>query len=87
MENSTFSWQERTNEQTFRFNDVPYDTEVFLTITPYRDDQKKHWAASKTVNFIISKPSTWDSVSLGAIPYAPRCTIQNISTRTKKNMK
>ena len=86
VENSNLSWQEWTDSQTFTFNDVPYDTVIFLTITPYRDNSKKHWAASKTIQFVISKPTTssWSSLSLEWSPYTPKCTIQNISTRTTK---
>lgn len=86
VENSNLSGQEWTNTPNFTFNDVPYDTVIFFTITPYWDNAKRHGAASKTVQFVISKAntSTWTSLSLDGIPYAPNCSIQNIATRTKK---
>ena len=54
----TLSWKERSEKTSFRFNDVPYDTTVNLAITPYRNNQSKHWAASKTIQFVISKNQT-----------------------------
>lgn len=52
---NTLSWKERSEKTSFRFKDVPYDTIVNLNITPYRNNQSKHGAASKTIKFIISK--------------------------------
>lgn len=88
INNSSLSWQERTNTESFVFTDVPYDTEIFLTITPYRDNSTKHGAASKTIQFIITKPDTQANTGnvwiWEVINNTPRCTIQNISTRTTK---
>lgn len=55
IEWSTLSWKDRSETTSFKFNDVPYDTIVKLNITPYRSNQTKHWAASKTIQFVISK--------------------------------
>ncbi len=52
---NTLSWKERSEKNSFRFKDVPYDTIVNLNITPYRNNQSKHGAASKTIKFMISK--------------------------------
>ncbi len=52
---NTLSWKERSEKNSFKFKDVPYDTIVNLNITPYWDNQSKHGAASKTIKFIISK--------------------------------
>lgn len=82
-----FSWQKWTDSESFVFTNVPYDREIFMNITPYREGQQKHGAASKTVQFVISKPSTlsWQWVNMADIsPNVPRCTVQNISLRTKK---
>lgn len=86
VENSTLSGQEWTDTTKFTFNAVPYDTPILFTITPYWDNAKRHWSASKTIQFVISKANTntGTSLSIGAVPYTPRCSIQNISTRTKK---
>jgi len=55
---NTLSWKERSENNYFKFKDVPYDTIVNLTITPYRDKQKQHGVASKTIQFVISKDQT-----------------------------
>jgi hypothetical protein len=52
------SWKDWSDKSSFKFRDVPYDTVVNLTITPYRNNQSKHWAASKTIQFVISKNQT-----------------------------
>ena len=52
---NSLSWKEWSENNYFMFKDVPYDTIVNLTITPYRDKQKQHGAASKTIQFVISK--------------------------------
>jgi len=82
----TISWENRTESQSFVFTDIPYNTTVNLTITPYRDNSKKHWSASKTIQFIITKPwdssNTWNAIDSQSL--IPRCTVQNITTRTKK---
>lgn len=54
----TLSWKDRTESPNFKFRDVPYDTVINLTITPYRNRQTNHWAASKTIQFVISKNQT-----------------------------
>ena len=54
------SWEEQTEKQTFTFTDVPYDQEINLNITPVRKNSlnmSTHWAASKTIQFIITKPN------------------------------
>ena len=61
IEWNALSWQERSEKTSFKFNDVPYDTTVNLTITPYRSNQSKHGTASKTIQFVISKnQSCWN---------------------------
>lgn len=55
IEGTTLSWKERSETTSFKFNDVPYDTTINLNITPYRANTSKHWAASKTIQFVISK--------------------------------
>lgn len=81
---SNFSWQKWTDLESFVFTNVPYDKEIFMNITPYREGQQKHWAASKTVQFVISKPSitSWQVNLFEA--NVPKCTVQNISLRTTK---
>ena len=56
------TWSEWTEKKAFKFNDVPYDTNINVNITPFRDkNNNKHWAASKTIQFIISKTnSCWN---------------------------
>ena len=86
-ENNTLN--EKTDTKSFQFTDVPYDTVLNVTITPYRSDATKHWAASETIRFVITKPkqtqsnpgatSLWWTGSNG-----PRCIVENISTRTTK---
>jgi len=51
------SWQEWTEIPDYRFVDVPYDTIIKLNITPYRNKKSRHWAPSKTIQFVISKPN------------------------------
>ena len=59
----TLSWKDWSDKSSFKFSDVPYDMVVNLTITPYRSNQSKHWAASKTIQFVISKVQTcWNWV-------------------------
>ena len=55
IEWTTMSWKDRSETTSFRFNDVPYDTTVNLSITPYRANESKHWSASKTIQFVVSK--------------------------------
>ena len=52
------SWKEWSENASFEFKDVPYDTIINLNITPYRSKQSKHWTASKTIQFVISKNQT-----------------------------
>lgn len=52
---STLSGKDWTEQSSFKFRDVPYDTIINFTITPYRNKQSNHWAASKTIQFIITK--------------------------------
>ena len=54
----TLSWKDWSDKSSFKFSDVPYDTVVNLTITPYWSKQTKHWVASKTIQFVISKTQT-----------------------------
>ena len=57
------SWKDWSEKKLFKFSDVPYDTTINLNITPYRSQQAKHWAASKTIKFVISKDSScWNSI-------------------------
>ena len=55
VEWSNQSWQDRSTVPSFKFRDVPYDTIINLNITPYRENSSKHWAASKTIQFVITK--------------------------------
>ena len=52
---SNQSWKDWSENKTFQFSDVPYDITINLNITPYRNKQSRHWAASKTIKFVISK--------------------------------
>ena len=56
------SWDARTEKKAYNFKDVPYDTTIKVNITPFRDkSNNKHWAASKTIQFVISKVnSCWN---------------------------
>ena len=54
--NPTSTDQKTTNSTSFVFTDVPYDTDVFFTVTPVIDNSWRHWAASKTITFKITKP-------------------------------
>ena len=99
------SWEEQTDKKSFTFTDVPYDTEINLTVTPNWKNALNlptHWTASKTIQFIITKPSEeplcWNGVvdeweDCTTCPedlweqcqnHQPRCTVQNIATRTTK---
>lgn len=86
---SNFSWEKWTENNYFVFSNVPYDREISMNVTPYREGQKKHGAASKTVQFIITKPQVsgengWETIDMGIVPNVPKCTVQNISLRTTK---
>ncbi len=61
IEWTALSWKDRSETTSFRFNDVPYDTVISLNITPYWANQSKHWAASKTIQFVVSKKQELDS--------------------------
>lgn len=52
---SVLSWKDWTDKPYFKFSDVPLDTIVNFNITPYRSKESKHWAASKTIQFVITK--------------------------------
>jgi len=49
------SWKDWSDKPSFRFSDVPYDTVIKLNVTPYRNNQDKHWAPSETIKFVITK--------------------------------
>jgi hypothetical protein len=88
-EGQTNTLDERTDKKSFKFTDVPYDTTLNVIITPYRKEATKHWAASETIKFVITKWQPWDSenpggASLTWLDNQPRCIVENISTRTKK---
>ena len=60
---TALSWKNRTEKPAFKFSDVPYDTVINLTITPYRNQQTKHWSASETFKFVLSNKNTcWNWV-------------------------
>lgn len=99
LDDYVLTGQEWTNTSSFIFTDVPYDTTIYLNITPYLNEElSKHGTASETIQFIIRKPAdesensdvtTWGT----SIPtpdnnqeeiVMPKCTIQNIATRTEK---
>ena len=79
----------RTDTKSFKFTDVPYDTTLNVTITPYRSESTKHWAASETIKFLITKPQqTTTNPSGSSLSWidvkTPKCIVENISTRTTK---
>lgn len=81
--------EERTDKKSFKFTDVPYDTTLNVIITPYRKEATKHWAASETIKFVITKwqprdPENPGGASLTGLDNQPRCIVENISTRTRK---
>jgi hypothetical protein len=133
------SGEEETENRSFTFKDVPYDTEIDVNITPIWKNALgllTHWAAaqSKIIKFVITKPESnessecwnwvvdpwedcttcaedlWDQCPAEESPATcgnwiieewencwncledlwdqcltePRCTVQNISTRTTK---
>lgn len=99
LDNFVYTGQDRTETKSFIFTDVPYDTPIYLNITPYLGEElTKHGAASQTIQFIIRKPSeetesntstnTWGTSIPGVWTeeenIASKCTIQNIATRTVK---
>lgn len=79
------SWENRTTIQTFMFRDVPYDTPVYLEITPYLSDLTKHWTASKTIQFVLTKLAEekcgnwkideWETCSTCPIDLWSACTV------------
>lgn len=85
---NNLEFNKKVEETQFRFTGVPEDQPVYLRITPYRDNWQKHWTASKTIQFVISKPTvttTQSDTPEFDMPPAPKtCTVQNINTRTKK---
>lgn len=132
---SDSSAQKTTDSNSFVFTDVPYDTEVFFTVTPVIDSNR-HWAASETITFIMTKPNKnicwnwiadpdetcsncpqdlwsicdtwattntcwngitdpgetcsscpqdlWNICNISSDSNQPKCTVQNIATRTTK---
>ena len=97
LDNFVITWQAETNTNSFVFNDVPYDTPVYLTITPRVDELNDHGTASQTIQFIIRKPEESESGNTAwswSIPNIPntgdeniitsKCTIQNIATHTEQ---
>lgn len=79
--------EKRTDTKSFEFKDVPYDTTLNVTITPYRSEATKHGTASETIKFVITKPQPTQpgAESLNWInTTTPRCIVENISTRTTK---
>ena len=133
---SNISWEEETENRSFTFKDVPYDTEIDVNITPIRKNAlglRVHWAAaqSKIIKFVVTKPSNcwnwvvdpgencttcaedlWDECPASDVSLwntcwnwiieewencwncmedlwdecltEPKCTVQNIATRTTK---
>ena len=57
VEWTNLSWEKWTQVKKADFDNVPYDTVVKLNVTPYRNNTQRHWAASETIKFIISKNS------------------------------
>jgi hypothetical protein len=55
------SWEERTTNKSILLNWIPFDTTIYLNITPYRSNKSKHGSASKTIQFVITKD--WKSVT------------------------
>ena len=79
-------YEKQTDNKSFTFKDVPYDTTLNVTITPYRKEDTKHGAASETIKFVITKgtPSTTILDTSDWLDDKPRCIVENISTRTTK---
>ena len=97
IEESNLSQSEETSTKSFVFTDVPYDTSIYFRIIPYINNSTRHWAATETRRFIITKPlepiptvTTWTdqpptvTIEDNPQPYTPKCTVQNIATRTRK---
>jgi len=61
LDNFIITGQEITDTNSFIFKDVPYDTPIYLTITPRIDELKDHGTASQTIQFIIRKPEESES--------------------------
>ena len=88
-------YEDETDTKSFSFTHVPYDTPLNVIVTPYRNNWTKHWAASETIRFVITKsqqqgtgqdptnPNNTGS-DLTSITIPPRCIVENISTRTTK---
>ena len=81
-----WSWEEETTEQFKTFTNVPYDTTINVSITPIRKSATGipvHWAAPKTIQFIITKENTcgnwtideWEDCDTCAIDMWDRCTV------------
>ena len=58
---TNLSGEEWRDTESILFENVPYESTWNLTITPYWDNLSKHWVASKTVQFVISKTG-WSNV-------------------------
>ena len=88
---SDVSGEEETENTSFIFREIPFDTEFNINITPIRKNAlwlPTHWSASKTIQFIIRKPgspevTTWD-VSTSLELDSHKCSVQNIATHTTK---
>ena len=72
----------RTDEKSFIFTDVPYDTDIYLDITPYWNKTERHGAASETITFKITKPEekcwnglidAWETCSTCPIDLGSMC--------------
>lgn len=60
---TNLSWEKWTQTKSTSFDQVPYDTIVKMNVTPYRSNSQRHWAASETIKFVISKNSAcWNWV-------------------------
>lgn len=58
---TNLSGEEWRDTESVLFENVPYESTWNVTITPYWDNLSKHWVASKTVQFVISKTG-WSNV-------------------------
>ncbi len=96
-EESNLFLSEETNTKSFIFTEVPYDTSIYFRIIPYINNSTRHWSATETRRFIITKPSetipiinTWSAQIPSVIQedntqlHTPKCSVQNIATRTRK---
>jgi hypothetical protein len=73
---------------------VPYDTDIFLNITPYWNNTEKHWAASDTITFKITKPQQnkcgnwvvdeWENCNSCPVDLWDACPTTSITTPNDK---